>query len=55
MLRNGIGHAAAEHYFGGVAQLEMHVFEVGRLFVDGDTVVAEIRFEASHRVTGRRP
>ena len=54
MLRNGIGHAAAEHYFRGVAQLEMHTFEVGRCFVDGDTVVAEIRFEASHRTTGTR-
>lgn len=54
MLRNGVGHAAAEHYFGGVAQLEMHTFDVGRCFVDGDTVVAEIGFEASHRSTGRR-
>lgn len=54
MLRNGIGHPAAERYFGGVAQLEMHAFDVGRLLVDGDTVVAEIRFEATHRSTAKR-
>lgn len=54
MLRNGVGHEAAQHYFGGVAQLEMHVFEVGTLFLDGDTVVAEIHFEATHRHTGKR-
>lgn len=54
MLRNGVGHDAARHYFGGVAQLEMHVFDVGRLFVDGDAVVAEVHFEATHRATGRR-
>ena len=30
MLRHGIGHSAVEHYFAGVAQLEFHVFEVGR-------------------------
>lgn len=54
MLRNGVGHQAAEHYFAGVAQLEMHVFDVGRLFVDGDAVVAEIHFEATHRETGKR-
>lgn len=54
MLRHGVGHAAVEHYFGGVAQLAFHVFEVGRVFVDGDAVVAEIHFEASHRASGRR-
>ena len=31
MLRHGIGHAAVEHYFGGAAQLEFHVFEVDTL------------------------
>ena len=54
MLRHGVGHAAVEHYFGGVAQLEFHVFDVGRCFVDGDAVVAEIHLEATHRTTGRR-
>lgn len=54
MLRNGVGHDAVQHYFAGVAQLEMHVFEVGRLFVDGDTVVAEVHLEATHRRTGKR-
>ena len=41
-------------YFGGVAQLEFHVFDVGRSFVDDDAVVAEIHFDATHRVTGKR-
>jgi hypothetical protein len=54
MLRNGIGHDAARHYFEGVAQLEMHVFEVGRILADGDVAVAEVHFEATHRSTGRR-
>ncbi len=54
MLRHGIGHPAVEHYFGGVAQLEFHVFDVGRCFVDGDAVVAEVHFEATHRGTGKR-
>lgn len=54
MLRNGIGHDAARRYFDGVAQLEIHVFEVRRLLVDGDVVVAEIHLDATHRPTGRR-
>jgi ketosteroid isomerase-like protein len=54
MLRHGIGHPAVEHYFGGVAQLEFHMFEVGRCFVDGDAVVAEVHLEATHRTTGKR-
>jgi uncharacterized protein len=54
MLCHGIGHAAVQHYFGGVAQLEFHDFEVGRCLVEGDTVIAEIHFEATHRGTGRR-
>jgi ketosteroid isomerase-like protein len=54
MLRHGIGHAAVEQYFSGVAQLEFHVFDVGRRFVDGDAVVAEVHFEATHRTTGKR-
>ena len=54
MLRHGVGHAAVEYYFSGVAQLEFHVFEVGRNFVDGDAVVAEIHLEATHRATGKR-
>ena len=54
MLRHGVGHAAVEYYFSGVAQLEFHVFEVGRSFVDGDAVVAEIHLEATHHVTGKR-
>ena len=54
MLRNGIGHGAAEEYFAGVRQLEIHVFEVGRLLVDGDVVIAEVHLEATHRVSGKR-
>ena len=54
MLRHGIGHDAVTRYFEGVGRLEMHVFEVARLLVDGDTVVAEIHLEASHRSTGAR-
>ena len=54
MLRNGIGHDAARHYFAGVGELEMHRFEVGRLLHDGDTVVAEVHLEATHRTTGKR-
>lgn len=54
MLHHGVGHAAVDRYFGGVAQLEFHVFEVGRCFVDGDAVVAEVHFEATHRGTGKR-
>jgi ketosteroid isomerase-like protein len=54
MLRNGVGHEAAQQYFGGVAQLEIHVFEIGRLFVDGDAVVAEVHLETTHRETGKR-
>lgn len=54
MLRHGIGHTAVQHYFSGVAQLEFHVFDVGRCLVDGDTVVAEVHFDATHRVSGKR-
>lgn len=54
MLHHGTGHGAVERYFGGVAQLEFHVFDVGRLFAGGDAVVAEIHLEATHRSTGRR-
>jgi ketosteroid isomerase-like protein len=54
MMRHGIGHRAVEHYFGGVAQLEFHVFDIGRCFVDGDTVVAEVHVDATHRATGKR-
>lgn len=54
MLRHGIGHRAVEHYFGGVAQLEFHVFDVGRCFVDGDTVVAEVHVDVTHRDTSKR-
>ena len=54
MRRHGVGHSAVERYFGGVAQLEFHVFDVGRSFVDDDAVVAEIHFDATHRVTGKR-
>lgn len=54
MLRHGIGHSAVEQYFGGVAQLEFHVFDIGRCFLDGDAVVVEVHFEATHRATGKR-
>ena len=54
MLRNGIGQEAAQAYFAGVAELEIHVFEISRLLVDGDVAVAEVHFEATHRTTGRR-
>lgn len=49
MLRNGIGPAAVERYFSGVAQLEIHVFDVGRMVVDGDVVLVEVHVEATHR------
>jgi len=54
MLLHGVGHSAVEAYFGGVAQLEFHVFDVARCFIDGDAVVAEIHLDATHRVTGKR-
>lgn len=54
MLHHGIGHEAAARYFAGVAQLEFHRFDIGQVFADGDIVVAEVHFEATHRVTGRR-
>ncbi|MCC6184027.1 MAG: nuclear transport factor 2 family protein [Microthrixaceae bacterium] len=54
MFRHGIGHEAVARYFEGVAQLEMHSFDLGRLFVDGDAVVAEIHLEVTHRTSGRR-
>lgn len=54
MLRHGTGHAAVERYFAGVAQLEIHVFDVGHVFVDGATVVVEIHIDATHRGTGKR-
>lgn len=54
MFRHGTGHEAVAGYFAGVAQLEVHSFDLGRLLVDGDNVVAEIRLEVTHRSTGRR-
>jgi uncharacterized protein len=54
MFRHGVGHAAVEHYFSGVAQLEFHIFDVTRVFADGDAVVAEIHLETTHRGTGKR-
>ena len=54
MFRHGIGHTAVEHYFGGVAQLEFHVFDIGRCLVDDDTVVAEVHVDATHRDTAKR-
>ena len=46
--------AATASSSAGVGQLEIHVFEVGRLFVDGDVVIAEVHLEATHRVSGKR-
>ncbi|MBX3287068.1 MAG: nuclear transport factor 2 family protein [Actinobacteria bacterium] len=54
MLRNGIGHPAAQRYFEGVGQLEVHAFDVGRLLVAGDVVVAEVHLEVTHRHTEKR-
>lgn len=54
MLRNGVGHEAARRYFEGVAQLEIHAFDVARLLVDADVVVAEVHLEATHRGTAKR-
>lgn len=54
MFRHGVGHSAVEHYFGGVAELEFHVFDVHGTIVEGDEVVAKIHFEATHRRTGKR-
>ena len=54
MLRHGVGHAAVEQYFGGVAELEFHVFDVGGIIVEGDEAIAKIHVEATHRGTGKR-
>ncbi len=54
MFRHGTGHGAVEHYFGGVAQLEFHVFDIGRCLMDDDTVVAEVHVDTTHRDTGKR-
>jgi ketosteroid isomerase-like protein len=54
MLRNGVGLEAVQRYFEGVAQLEMHVFDVGRVLTEGDVVIVEVHLEATHRDTGKR-
>ena len=54
MFRNGRGHDAALHYFGGVADMEIHTFEPHTFHVDGDSVLVEIRIDFTHRVTGKR-
>jgi len=54
MLHNGIGHDAVRRYFGGVAELEFHVFDPRAFHVDGDLVLVELVLEFSHRRTGKR-
>ena len=54
MLRNGRGHDAVQAYFGGVAELEFHVFEPRAFHVDGDTVLVELALDLSHHTTGKR-
>jgi len=54
MLRHGIGHDAAHHYFGGVAQLEFHRFDISAFHVAGDVVLTELHVDVSHRATGKR-
>ena len=54
MLRNGRGHDSVLAYFGGVAELEFHVFEPQAFHVDGDKVLVELALDVSHRSTGKR-
>lgn len=54
MLHRGRGRDAARAYFAGVGQLEFHAFDVQAFHADGDVVLAEVHFEATHRTTGTR-
>lgn len=54
MLVNGRGHAAVDHYFGGVAQLEFHTFSPVRFLADGEVVYVELSLDLEHRITGKR-
>lgn len=53
MFRNGRGHDAVLHYFGGVAELDWHHFEPLELYADGDRVLVRLRLAFTHRGTGR--
>jgi ketosteroid isomerase-like protein len=54
MFQNGIGHDAVLRYFGGVGELEFHVFEPRAFHVQGNIVLVELVLDFSHRATGRR-
>ena len=54
MFQNGRGHDAVLRYFGGVADLEFHMFEPRAFYVDGDVVLVELVLDFSHRTTGKR-
>ena len=54
MLHHGVGLGAVERYFGGVAELEFHAFDVVRMLVDGDVVLVEVHLDCTHRTTGKR-
>jgi ketosteroid isomerase-like protein len=53
MFQNGRGHGAVQRYFDGVAQLEIHAFEVRAMHASGDEVLVEITFDFHHRTTGK--
>ena len=53
MFRNGGGHQAVLHYFGGVAELDWHTFEPRELYADGDRVVVLLHLAFTHRGTGK--
>ena len=54
MFRNGTGHAAALHYFGGVAALQFHAFVPTRFLTDGDLVYVDLDLDLEHTATGKR-
>lgn len=54
MLRNGVGHEAVDHYFSGVADLDIEIFVPHDMVTDGDTVLARIELAFTHTVTGKR-
>jgi ketosteroid isomerase-like protein len=54
MFRNGRGHDAVAHYFSGVAELDVHVFERRAFHVVGDVVLVELGLDFTHRGTGKR-
>ena len=55
MFRNGRGHEAVQRYFAGVADLEIHAFDVRRMHGDpsSDEVLVELTIDFHHRGTGK--